>query len=89
MVPFFRRRRKERRAADANGTADKPPYRRDDEAVEYGRRRVGEGRQTADERKGKEPPPGFRPLPRCPRCGTAMGFDQRRCHSCGMKSTGR
>lgn len=29
---------------------------------------------------------GFTPLPRCPRCGTAIGHSQMECHGCGMET---
>jgi hypothetical protein len=86
----LRKRGKGRGARVGAGKGMPPQYRRDDRAVEYGTERarqenapIADEPHPTQEKAGSDV--GFRPLPRCPGCGTAMGFDQRECHSCGRE----
>ncbi|HEX7391957.1 MAG TPA: hypothetical protein VF374_03290 [Thermoplasmata archaeon] len=63
-----------------------PGYTHDPRHMEYYRPQIGhievppqspaEAATTRDPRK--------EPLPRCPGCGTAIGFDDERCQKCGL-----
>ena len=64
-----------------------PGYRMDGHAVEYkGEKGVKETRHGPDDDSvatSSEPHrDGFKPLPRCSHCGTAISYDQRKCHAC-------
>jgi hypothetical protein len=65
---------------------DLPRYRMDEHAVEYkGEKEVRETRHApADDRVAASEPhrKGFQPPPRCSHCGTAISYDQRKCHAC-------
>lgn len=86
---FRLRRRKAPEGTSERGAelSSAPSYRRDDEAVEY---RTEEHNPRRESREGDIGDPadktargGFQPLPRCPSCRTAIGFEQSECHSCG------
>lgn len=86
MSPFFRRRGRRNAKAAARPPAHAPAYRRDEGAVEYVQEQRGAAPDKATAKAGATDP-RFRPLPRCPRCGTAIGFGQDKCHSCGDELT--
>lgn len=65
---------------------DVPKYRMNGHAVEYeGEKEEVETRDLsgADGVAASEPHrKGFQPLPRCSHCGTAISYDQKKCHAC-------
>jgi len=69
---------------------DIPRYRMDGHAVEYeDEKEVKETRHgPADDSVAASEPhiKGFQPLPRCSHCGTAISYDQRKCHACEKES---
>jgi hypothetical protein len=81
MSPLFRRRGKNVEAV-TGPPKQAPAYRRDDGAVEYRQEQGG----VVPDKVAPKVDPRFRPLPRCRRCGTALGFGQEKCHSCGEES---
>jgi hypothetical protein len=91
-MPKFRRKGRGKRGPVEN-TIQAPAYRKDQRAVEYDD--LGQAsRQDSRSEQAEEPPTAapnaseFRPLPRCPRCGTAIGHDQKKCHGCDGKLKG-
>jgi hypothetical protein len=67
---------------------DIPGYRMDGHAVEY-RGEKGETRHgpANDSAVASDPHiEGFQPLPRCSHCGTAISYNQRKCHACEKES---
>jgi len=63
-----------------------PGYTHDPRHMEYYRPQIGHMEvppQSTDE-AAKTRDPRKKPLPRCPGCGTAIGFDDERCHKCGL-----
>ncbi len=63
-----------------------PRYRMDGNAVEYKdeKEKVESRQESAADGVAVSEPQGkrFRPLPRCSHCGTALSYDQRKCHAC-------
>ncbi|HIH01385.1 TPA: hypothetical protein HA259_04805 [Thermoplasmata archaeon] len=84
-----RRRKSSENQSEATGRGEAPAYRRDDGAVEYEAEKDGRRQDSLEERRaspvGKAAKGGFHPLPRCPSCRTAIGFEQKECHSCGRQ----
>lgn len=72
---------------------DLPRYRMDGHAVEYkgekGVRETPHGSDDDSVAASSEPHRnGFQPLPRCSHCGTAISYDQKRCHACEKEFRG-
>ena len=65
---------------------DMPIYRMDGHAVEYkdekgdGETRHGPANDSAS--ASETHIKGFQPLPRCSHCGTAISYNQSKCHAC-------
>jgi hypothetical protein len=85
MFPF-RKKKVDPTAPKKPAVKDIPGYRRDERLVDYGTMtkadespaRVEGGRNPA----ANPATDGFQPLPRCPRCGTAISHSQKTCHGC-------
>lgn len=62
-----------------------PGYTHDPRHMEYYRPQIS---RQDDARPKPEPPrpndPRKEPLPRCPSCGAAIGYDDERCYKCGL-----
>lgn len=87
------RKRIGQRVRHVTKATDAPPFRVDSSAVEY--RGTEEGQPMENTMTSADPstPPLLKldclqPLPRCPQCGTAVGFGQGRCHGCDRRLRG-
>ena len=85
MSPFMKRRKRGQNE-NRRDAGSLPAYRRDDRAVEYGQR-GGERREESPVGPGRAPLSSgdrreLQPLPRCRHCGTAIGYQQKKCHAC-------
>lgn len=62
-----------------------PGYTHDPRHMEYYRPQITHQEQAPTMPEPVKPnDPRKEPLPRCPACGTAIGYDDERCHKCGL-----
>ncbi len=62
-----------------------PGYTHDPRHMEYYRPQITHQEQPpAETVRASSGDPRKKPLPRCPSCGTAIGYDDERCHKCGL-----
>lgn len=64
-----------------------PGYTHDPRHMEYYRPQIDREETPAPgpTEAAKPRDPRKEPLPRCPGCGTAIGYDDERCHKCGLQ----
>ena len=73
----------------STSSSERPDYRPYLYAIEYDQRERSDSDENVlmrrrDVLNQAAPIEGFTPLPRCPRCGTALAHSQMQCHGCGL-----
>lgn len=89
VLNLMRKGRRQQAQVIETPSSERPDYRPYLYAIEYDQRERTDPDENVLMRRRSvqnhiEPVKGFTPLPRCPRCGTALGHSQMQCHGCGL-----